>query len=78
MKSGFLFFQGASLGSLLSSALLFCSSAAFANTEITVQCWDQYFNVKAMKMAAERYEAKHPDVTIKVEDVAQNDLTLIL
>ena len=62
------------IAAFVSSALLFGSSAAFANTEITVQCWDQYFNVKAMKMAAERYEAKHPDVTIKVEDVAQNDL----
>ena len=38
------------IAAFVSSALLFGSSAAFANTEITVQCWDQYFNVKAMKM----------------------------
>ena len=34
------------IAAFVSSALLFGSSAAFANTEITVQCWDQYFNVR--------------------------------
>ncbi|MDT3663637.1 MAG: extracellular solute-binding protein [Anaerobiospirillum sp.] len=59
---------------LVGGAMLMGATAASANTELKVWCWDDNFNVPAAKMAAERYQATHPDVTIKVESLAQADI----
>ena len=59
---------------LVGGAMLMGATAASANTELKVWCWDDNFNVPAARMAAERYQAKHPDVTIKVESLAQADI----
>ncbi len=62
------------IAAVLGSAVLFGATAASANTELKVWCWDDNFNVPAAKMAAERYQATHPDVTIKVESLGQPDI----
>ena len=62
------------LAALLGSALLLSASAASASTELRVWCWDDHFNVKAARMAAERYQAQHPEVTIKVDSIGQIDI----
>lgn len=59
---------------LLGSTLLLGATAAMADTQIKVWCWDDNFNVPAARMAAERYEAKHPGVKVKVESIAQPDI----
>lgn len=59
---------------LLGSTLLLGATAAMADTQIKVWCWDDHFNVPAARMAAERYEAKHPGVKVKVESIAQPDI----
>ena len=56
---------------LLGSTLLLGATAAMADTQIKVWCWDDHFNVPAARMAAERYEAKHPGVKVKVESIGQ-------
>ena len=60
---------------LCSSVLLGATAASAAQTELKLWAWDDNFNIPAAKMAAERFQAKHPDVTISVESMAQNDLT---
>lgn len=55
------------------SACLF-SASAMAET-LTVWCWDDNFNVPAAKLAAEKFEAKHPDVDVVVESIAQDNIT---
>lgn len=42
--------------------------------EITVWAWDPNFNIAALKIAKERYEADHPDVTINIVEYAQDDV----
>ena len=59
---------------LLGSTLLLGATAAMADTQIKVWCWDDHFNVPAARMAAERYEAKHPGVKVKVESIGQPDI----
>lgn len=41
---------------------------------ITVWAWDDTFNIKAANMAKERYLKDHPDVTINVVSMAQDDV----
>lgn len=41
---------------------------------ITVWAWDDTFNIKAANMAKERYIKDHPDVTINVVSMAQDDV----
>ena len=62
----------ATLGSVLLASAT--TAALAAPTEIKVWCWDDNFNVPAARMAAERYQAKHPDVTVKVESIGQPDI----
>ena len=64
------------LAAALGSSILLGATAApaSANTEVKVWCWDANFNVAAAQMAAERYQAKHPGVTIKVENIGQPDI----
>ena len=54
--------------------LLGAATANAADNELKVWCWDDNFNVPAARLAAEHYQAKHPEVTIKVESIAQDDL----
>lgn len=61
------------LAAMVGGAMLF-SSAAMAATELKVWCWDDNFNVPAARMAAARYQAKHPDVTVTVESIGQPDI----
>lgn len=42
--------------------------------EITVWAWDPNFNIAALKIAKERYEAKHPDVKVNIVEYAQADI----
>lgn len=62
---------------LAASAIAVLGAASIANaadkTELKVWCWDDNFNVPAAKMAAELYTAKHPNVTVKVESIAQDN-----
>ena len=64
------------LAAALGSSILLGATAtsASANTEVKLWCWDANFNVAAAQMAAERYQAKHPGVTIKVENIGQPDI----
>jgi lactose/L-arabinose transport system substrate-binding protein len=41
--------------------------------EVTVWCWDTNFNGAAMKEAAARYSAAHPETTIKIDDSMQQE-----
>lgn len=59
--------------SALAGALAGCGSALAEPTELKVWCWLQNFNVPAAQLAAERFTAKHPDVKITVEEVANDD-----
>ncbi|MFU0833031.1 MAG: Lactose-binding protein [Oscillospiraceae bacterium] len=42
--------------------------------KITVWAWDPQFNISIMNEAAERYEAKHPEVKIEVVEMAKADV----
>ena len=50
------------------------SAAKADDKTITVWAWDDTFNIKAANMAKERYLKDHPDVTINVVSVAQDDV----
>lgn len=45
---------------------------------LTVWCWDETFNVYAMKEAAKFYQKDHPDVKVKVVTTAWEDLQTAL
>ncbi|WP_059045791.1 ABC transporter substrate-binding protein [Paenibacillus rubinfantis] len=42
--------------------------------EITVWAWDPNFNIAALNLAKERYEAKHTDVKVNIVEYAQDDI----
>ena len=50
------------------------SSGGSDDKTITVWAWDDTFNIKAANMAKERYLKDHPDVTINVVSMAQDDV----
>lgn len=60
-------------GLALAIGLASVTNVAFAK-DITVWAWDPNFNVAIMQQAADIYEAKHPDVDIKVVDFAKADI----
>ncbi len=63
------------LGLAVAGLSMMTASAALAATTVTVWCWDTNFNGAAMREAAARYTAAHPDVTINIDDsMAQNDI----
>lgn len=41
---------------------------------VTFWAWDKDFNIAALNMAKESYEADHPDVNINIVEVGQNDV----
>lgn len=52
--------------------------ASGEETTITIWCWDEYFNVAAMKTAAEIYNEEHPEVTFDIQDIALEDIEMKL
>ena len=61
------------LGAALAGvSILATASAAFA-VDVTIWCWDTNFNGAAMKEAAARYNATHPDVNIIIDDSDTQD-----
>jgi lactose/L-arabinose transport system substrate-binding protein len=61
------------LGAALAGvSMLATASAAFA-VDVTIWCWDTNFNGAAMKEAAARYNATHPDVNIIIDDADTQD-----
>lgn len=66
-------FKKLALAVSAASAIICAGIAQAAPTELKIWCWDDNFNVPAAKMAAEAFTAKHPDVTIKVESIAQDN-----
>ena len=58
---------------LFGAAALSVAASAQAATELKIWCWDDNFNVPAAKLAGERFAQTHPDVTVKVESIAQDN-----
>lgn len=58
---------------MMSAAALSAIAATANATELKIWCWDDNFNVPAARMAGERFTQKHPDVTVKVESIAQDN-----
>ncbi len=61
-------------GLVASAVGLACFSQTALAKDITVWAWDPNFNVAIMQEAAEKYEASHEDVNIKVVDFAKADI----
>ncbi len=61
--------------SLLIAVLMLAgmSTAALAETEITVWCWDPAFNIYAINEAAKIYQEINPDVKVTVVETSSND-----
>ena len=50
------------------------SGSSSGSNKITVWCWDENFNIKAMEEAKQLYQKSHPDVEIVVENVDQDSV----
>jgi len=61
------------LGIAVAAGISMLSVSAAMAAEVTVWCWDTNFNGAAMREAAARYTAAHPDTTIKIDDTMQQD-----
>ncbi|OOM75665.1 lactose-binding protein precursor [Clostridium puniceum] len=69
---------------MMAVSLMACGSSSSNNTsstskgkddkKITIWAWDDTFNIKAANMAKEKYLKDHPDVTIDVVSMAQEDV----
>ena len=42
--------------------------------EIVIWTWDSTFNVKAARLAAEKYESLHPGITVRVEEMEREEI----
>ena len=64
--------------SMLLVLVLALSMTAFAFAEedgkITIWTWDPTFNIAAMNVAKEMYQAEHPDVEIEIVEVLSEDI----
>ena len=47
---------------------------AKAAEAITLWAWDESFNVKAAKLAAKEYEREHPEISVQVVTMEQEDI----
>ncbi|MBR7927625.1 carbohydrate ABC transporter substrate-binding protein [Aerococcaceae bacterium zg-ZUI334] len=56
------------------SASLFTMPSVAAKEEISVWAWDPKFNIRALEIAAEHYAKENSDVSLKIEENAQNDI----
>ncbi len=61
------------LGVAVAAGISMLTVTAAMAAEVTVWCWDTNFNGAAMKEAAARYSAAHPETTIKVDDSMQQE-----
>lgn len=50
------------------------SGGSGGSQEVTVWAWDPNFNIAALKLAKERFEAKHQDITVNIIEYAQDDI----
>lgn len=50
------------------------SNGSSGSKEITIWAWDPNFNIKAMNLAKEAYQAENPDLEIKIIENAQADI----
>ena len=65
------------LVSLLLAALLLigcCGALAEEDGKITIWTWDPTFNIKAMEIAKEMYQAEHPEVEIEIQEKLSEDI----
>lgn len=49
-------------------------TAAAAEQELLVWCWDDNFNVPAARLAGEKFMAAHPEVKVTVQSIAQDNI----
>jgi lactose/L-arabinose transport system substrate-binding protein len=61
-------------GMIATAVGLVCFSQSALAKDLTVWAWDPNFNVAIMNEAAQKYEATHPDVHVKVVDFAKADI----
>lgn len=55
--------------------ILSCGMALAApDGKITIWCWDPAFNIAAMNVATEMYQAEHPDVEVVIEEIQFTDI----
>lgn len=61
---------------LLALTIIVSCGAALAaeDGKITIWTWDPNFNIAAMKVAKEMYNAEHPDVEVVIEEVLSEDI----
>ncbi|MBU5671358.1 ABC transporter substrate-binding protein [Paenibacillus brevis] len=50
------------------------SGSSGGSQEVTVWAWDPNFNIAALKLAKERFEAKQQDITVNIIEYAQDDI----
>ena len=70
---------------MLAGMLTACGSSSDSSTAsssdpntLTIWAWDDNFNVKAANLAKEYYQKEHPDVTVNVVSMAQDDIVQTL
>ena len=70
---------------MLAGMLTACGSSSDSSTAsssdpntLTIWAWDDNFNVKAANIAKEYYQKEHPDVTVNVVSMAQDDIVQTL
>ena len=70
---------------MLAGMLTVCGSSSDSSTAsssdpntLTIWAWDDNFNVKAANIAKEYYQKEHPDVTVNVVSMAQDDIVQTL
>lgn len=59
---------------LVAGITLLASVSAQAATELKVWCWDENFNIPAVKLAAKTYQKNHPDVTVSIENIEKGNI----
>lgn len=59
---------------LVAGITLLASISAQAATDLKVWCWDENFNIPAVKLASDIYKKNHPDVTVSIENIEKQDI----
>jgi lactose/L-arabinose transport system substrate-binding protein len=62
---------GSAFGAAIAASMLTITAASAV--DVTIWCWDTNFNGAAMREAATRYNATHPEVNIIIDDVDTQD-----